>query len=108
MLNAIKASDELIGRFVQRVWSSPGGKDTVVIIASDHLAMQNSASDLLKQGDRRNLFLVLDPRNPTGTRVDRVGSALDMGVTVLPTLGFKGRYRHCTAFVRLLGAPFQI
>lgn len=91
MLNAIKASDELIARFVRRVWASPGGKDLVVIIASDHLAMENSASDLLKPADRRNLFLILDPRNPTGTRVDREGSTLDVGVTVLPTLGFKGR-----------------
>ena len=91
MLNAIKASDELIHRFVRRIWASPGGEDLVVIIASDHLAMENSASDLLKQADRRNLFLILDPRNPTGKRVDREGSTLDVGVTVLPTLGFKGR-----------------
>ena len=91
MLNAVKASDELIGRFVARVWASPGGKDLVIVIASDHLAMENSAIGLLKRGDRRNLFLILDPRNPTGTRVDRVGSTLDTGVTLLPTLGFKGR-----------------
>lgn len=91
MLNAVKASDELIGRFIHRVWASPGGKDIVFVVVSDHLAMENSASALLKQGDRRNLFLILDPRNPTGTQVDRVGSTLDIGATLLPTLGFKGR-----------------
>jgi phosphoglycerol transferase len=91
MLNAVKASDELIARFVHRVWASPGGKDLVVVIVSDHLAMENSAIGLLKRGERRNLFLILDPRNLTGTRVDRLGSTLDTGVTMLPALGFKGR-----------------
>jgi phosphoglycerol transferase len=73
------------------VWASPAGKEIVFIIASDHLAMENSASALLRQGERRNLFLVLDPQNPAGTRVDRLGSTLDIGVTILPTLGFRGR-----------------
>lgn len=91
MLNAVKGSDELIARFVHRVWASPQGKDTVIVIASDHLAMMNAASNLLQQGERRNLFLVLDPRNPTGAQVSRLGSTLDIGVTLLPTLGFKGR-----------------
>ena len=91
MLNAVKGSDELIARFVHRVWASPQGKNIVIVIASDHLAMMNAASNLLQRGERRNLFLILDPRNPTGTHVDRVGSTLDIGVTILPTLGFKGR-----------------
>lgn len=91
MLNAIKGSDELIGRFVHRLWASPAGKDLVVVIVSDHIAMENTASDLLKRGERRNMFLILDPRNPKGTRIDRSGSTLDIGATILPTLGFKGR-----------------
>jgi len=91
MLNAVKASDELITRFVERLRHSPAGKNLVVVIVSDHVAMENSASDLLRQGERRNLFLILDPRNPTGTRIDRPGSTLDIGATLLPTLGFKGR-----------------
>lgn len=91
MLNAVKASDELIARFIQRVRTSAAGKNLVVVIVSDHVAMENSASDLLRQGERRNLFLILDPRKPTGTRNDRPGSTLDIGATLLPTLGFKGR-----------------
>jgi phosphoglycerol transferase len=91
MLNAVKASDELIAQFVERVRTSPAGKNTVIVIASDHLAMLNSASDRLRQGARSNLFLILDPRDPQGRRVDRAGSTLDIGATVLRPLGFEGR-----------------
>jgi phosphoglycerol transferase len=91
MLNAIKASDELIARFIRRLWADPAGKDVVVVLVSDHIAMENTASDLLRQGERRNLFLIFDPRNATGTRIDRAGSTLDIGTTILPSLGFKGR-----------------
>jgi phosphoglycerol transferase len=90
MLNAVKASDELIARFVERVRTSPVGDNTVIVIVSDHLAMLNAASDRLRQGPRSNLFLILDPRAPRGRYVDRVGSTLDIGATVLRPLGFKG------------------
>lgn len=91
MLNAVKSSDELITRFVRRVQASPKGKNIVVIIVSDHLAMLNAASDRLRQGERSNLFMILDPRSPQSAQIHRPGSTLDVGATVLPTLGFKGR-----------------
>ena len=90
MLNAVAASDRLISAFIQRIQNSPFGPNTVVVIASDHLAMNNSASELLNRGERRNLFLVLDPRKQDPVEIDRVGSTLDLGPTFLRFLGFKG------------------
>lgn len=90
MLNAVRASDELIHQFVSRIRESPHGADTVIVIASDHLALPNNALHLLQQRERRNLFLVLEPGRRTGTRVDRRGSTLDIGPTLLPFLGFEG------------------
>ncbi len=91
ILNAVKGSDRLLGEFVRRLQASPYGKNTVIVIASDHVSMPNAASALLARGERRNLFLVLDPRQPTGRTVNRLGSTLDTGSTLLPFLGFKGR-----------------
>jgi len=90
MLNAVHASDELIHQFVSRIRASPHGDTTVIVIASDHLAIANNALHLLQQRERRNLFLVLEPGQRTGTRVDRRGSTLDIGATLLPFLGFEG------------------
>lgn len=90
MLNAVAASDRLIGRFVRRIQGSQAGKNTVIVIASDHLAMMNAASQLLQRGERRNLFLVLDPRDPAPRQVTRRGSTLDTGTTLLPFLGYQG------------------
>jgi phosphoglycerol transferase len=90
MLNAVAASEHLIARFVRRLQASPFAKNTVIVVASDHVAMHNDASDTLERGTRRNLFLVLDPRQPAGVRVTRAGSTLDVGATLLPFLGYRG------------------
>lgn len=90
MLNAVAASDQLLSAFVRRIQNSSFGANTVVVIASDHLAMNNAASGLLQRGERRNLFLVLDPRNAREELIDRTGSTLDTGTTLLPFLGYKG------------------
>jgi phosphoglycerol transferase len=90
MLNAVAAADRLIGSFVRRIQDSPQGKNTVIVIASDHLALMNAAHWQLERGQRRNLFLVLDPRDPLPRQVARQGSTLDTGTTLLPFLGYRG------------------
>lgn len=90
MLNAVAGSDALLAAFVRRIQQSTFGQNTVVVIASDHLAMNNAAIQQLQKGERRNLFIVLDPRNPAGAKINRRGSTLDTGTTLLPFLGFKG------------------
>lgn len=88
ILNAVRCSDHLIGEFVDRIRATPGGADTVIVIASDHLAMRNSAHDLLTRKARRNLFMVLDPRQPDGRQVATPGSTLDVGPTLMAFLGY--------------------
>jgi len=90
ILNAVRASDELIHAFVTRIRSSPHGDRTVIVIASDHLALPNTATAILEKGTRRNLFLVLEPGAARPARVDRRGSTLDIGPTLLPFLGYRG------------------
>lgn len=91
MLNAVASADRLITRFVERIRASPHGANTVVVVASDHLALPNTASDRLKRAERRNLFMVLEPPQlaPTPRVVNRRGSTLDIGATVLPFIGFR-------------------
>lgn len=90
ILNAVHCSDRLISEFVQRIRESPWGKDTVVVVASDHLALQNTAYDRLKAKPRRNLLMVLDPRRDEGMQVATAGSTLDVAATLLPFLGYQG------------------
>jgi phosphoglycerol transferase len=87
ILNAVRCTDRLVGDFVGRIRNSPWGKDTVIVLASDHLAMQNSAYERLAGGPRRNLLMVLDPRLAHGRRVATPGSMLDVAPTVMPFVG---------------------
>jgi len=88
ILNAVACTDYLVSDFVRRIQESPYAGQTVIVIASDHLAMRNTASDLLRKGNRRNLLLVLGPEVEEAATVERLGSTLDIAPTVLPYLGF--------------------
>jgi phosphoglycerol transferase len=89
MLNAVACSDYLLGDFVKKIRESAFSKDTVIVIASDHLAFKNAASfDALRKQERRNLFMV-NTDVPKAKEVDTPGSTLDLGSTVLPYLGFR-------------------
>lgn len=83
ILNAVHCTDKLIGRFVRQMLEQH--PDTLVVIASDHLALPNSATDLLNQGARRNLFMVLgSDREPA--QVNTPGTMLDVAPTMLTFL----------------------
>ncbi len=90
MLNAIKASDALLARFIQRLRHSPYAQKTTIVLASDHLALPNEAYSTLERGDRRDTFMVFRPDMP-GSTWDTPGSTLDIGSTVLPFLGYTGQ-----------------
>ena len=83
MLNALKCTDGLIAKLVDRIQASPYGEDTLIVIASDHLAMPNDLSHILAKQDRENLLLFLGkdiaPRQLTAP----AGSTLDSGATLL-------------------------
>jgi phosphoglycerol transferase len=89
MLNAVACSDYLLGDFVKKIRESKFSKDTVIVIASDHLAFKNAASfDTLRKQERKNLFLV-NTDDPTMEKVDTPGSTLDLGSTTLPYIGYR-------------------
>lgn len=89
MLNAVACSDELIAKFIKQIGESPYGKNTIIVVASDHLAMHNMAIETLMKGERRNQFMIIDPRLSSAQTVDKVGTTLDIGATLLPFLGYK-------------------
>ncbi len=88
VLNAVKCSDYLISKFARDVMRSPHWENTLIVIASDHLAMGNTATHLLNQGNRKNMFMVIDADHGNGTTIDKPGTTLDIAPTVLSLLGF--------------------
>ncbi len=89
MLNAVACSDYLISSFANKILASPYASNTVIVIASDHLGMKNTATGLLERGDRKNFFIIIDPDGKSG-EITKIGSALDIGPTLLPFLGYEG------------------
>ncbi len=88
ILNAVHCSDFLISEFVDKLRSSPHAENTLIIIGSDHLAMNNTATDLLTKGDRKNLFMVIDPSSEHRGFISKKGTTLDIAPTVLELLGY--------------------
>ncbi|MFN4161304.1 MAG: phosphoglycerol transferase I [Stenotrophomonas sp.] len=86
MLNALKCTDGLISRLVDRIQASPYGADTLIVIASDHLAMPNDLSHILAKQKRENLLLFLGKDIAPRQLAAAPGSTLDSGATLLSML----------------------
>lgn len=89
-LNAVHCSDYLITDFVNKILNSPQAKDTVIVIASDHLAPHDPRNDSSGHIDRSNRLIILSPEIITPNKVENFGSTLDTGSTLLPFIGFTG------------------
>ncbi len=89
ILNAVHCSDKLIAEFIRKIQNSKYAKNTLIILTSDHLAMKNTATHLLKVKKRKNLFLVFDPTNKQYIPISKPGSMLDVGPTILHKLGIE-------------------
>jgi len=83
MLNAVHCNDKIVGEFIDSIMAVPGSENTLFVFASDHLAMRNTASQILESGKRRNLFMVFDGHKAAGNSFDRPGTTLDIGATVM-------------------------
>lgn len=82
LLHAIKCSDMLIARLIDRIRASDYADDTLIVLASDHLAMPNHLSHVLKDMRRENLLLFLGP-DIAGQQLAVPGTTLDSGATLL-------------------------
>ena len=89
-LNAVACSDYLISDFVQKILSSPYAKNTTIVIMSDHLVQNNKALELLKKGQRTNMFMIIEPELMRPRKITTLGSTLDAGATILPFMGYEG------------------
>lgn len=87
MLNSVHCADHLIGKLISQLRSDPSGKDLMIVVASDHLAMRNSQFERLQTLQRRNLLLLLPPGDPSSEKIERQASILDVGATVLAAMG---------------------
>jgi len=87
MLNAVHCSDHLVGKLIEKIQSLEIAKNTLIVIASDHLALRNTATDMLNRGHRRNLFIAIDPTSAESRLIDKPGSIFDVGVTTLNMIG---------------------
>ncbi|WP_026942386.1 diacylglycerol kinase [Hellea balneolensis] len=87
LLNSVFCTDQLFSDFVKKIQATPYVDETLIVIVSDHIAMNGTTSDLLAKGQRRNLFMIIDPSATKPLRVERLASPLDVAPTVLSYLG---------------------
>lgn len=86
MLNAVRCTDRLLAQTLRRLLSSPAAKDTLFVLASDHLALKNDAYDLLTSGRRRNLLWLFSPDAEPGA-ISTPGTTMDTAATIGHYLG---------------------
>lgn len=84
---AVACSQQHIAHLIERIRATPWFKNTIIVVSSDHLAMNNTAWKFLNQHDRSNLFFMLRGDNDDGKVIAVKRSTLDNGATVLDALG---------------------
>lgn len=85
--SAVTCSQQHIAGLIERIKASPYFKNTVIVVSSDHLAMNNTAYKYLSKQDRKNLFFIIRGDKPDSTLIPVKRSSLDNGATVLDILG---------------------
>ncbi|KGT94600.1 phosphoglycerol transferase I [Erwinia typographi] len=84
---AVACSQEHIARLIQRIQATPYFKNTLIVVSSDHLAMNNTAYQYLNQHDRSDLFFMLRGSDISSKVLPVKRSTLDNGATVLDAMG---------------------
>jgi len=85
-LNTAKCTDKLVWDFVAKILNSPYANNTMIVLWSDHLTMNNSALKSLKSKDRKNLFMIIDGAKWSVN--SKVWSTYDIWPTILTKLWF--------------------
>lgn len=86
-LAAVACSQQHIARLIERIKASPWFKNTVIVVGSDHLAMNNTAYRYLTRYPRHDTFFIIRGDQPESEQNDRPRSTLDNGATLLDILG---------------------
>ncbi len=86
MLNSLHCADKMAGDFIRSLLKNGVLKDTILIVASDHLALPSSTTGNLNKLARRNLFMVFE-QNKTPELIAKKGSTLDITPTIMSFLG---------------------
>ncbi|MEX5716219.1 phosphatidylglycerol--membrane-oligosaccharide glycerophosphotransferase [Serratia ureilytica] len=86
-LSAVACSQQHIAALIDKIKRSPYFSNTVIVVSSDHLAMNNTAYDILTKQKRRNLFFIIDGTRPQAEQRNEKRSTLDNGATVLDVMG---------------------
>ena len=88
VLDAVYCTDQLIGRFINKVSQHPAYKNTTIVLISDHLSMRNAAEKYYPEKSKRKLeFIVLN--NSLQGEIKTTGNIMDMASTVLELLEVK-------------------
>jgi phosphoglycerol transferase len=87
LLTAYACADRLVADWIADLRSAGLLDNTVVMISSDHLSMPNDVWDRLQGLERRNFVLVVGDDIAPAV-VDRAGSLLDLGSTLINLIGF--------------------
>ena len=86
ILNSIHCADYMAGKFIDKIIDDKSFKDTVLVVLSDHLAFNNSASSTLNIGDRKNLFYIFS-QDHEHQIITKPASMFDVTPTVLGVMG---------------------
>lgn len=86
-LSAVACSQEHIAALIEKIKASPYFDQTLIVVSSDHLAMNNSAYKYLTSQERNNLFFVLPGNAPKAELKTMKRNPMDNGATVLDLLG---------------------
>lgn len=84
---AVACGQEHIAKLIAKIRATPYFKNTLIVVSSDHLAMNNTAFKYLNQHDRRDLFFMLRGDDVSSRVINVKRSTLDNGATVLDAMG---------------------
>lgn len=88
LLNAAHCTDYLLGKLFDKLRKDPALENTLVVIASDHLAPPTvPTKPLLERGNRKNLLMIIDPHRAPA-KIARRGTTLDIAPTILGYLNY--------------------
>ncbi len=84
---AVACSQEHIARLIARIQATPWSSNTLIVVSSDHLAMNNTAYQALNQQARSDLFFMIQGNKANSKVIPVKRSTLDNGATVLDAMG---------------------